>query len=523
VVVEQIMKKYFNLAGPCNDKSHYMVPVLKRVKEIESLVEYGQYFVIHAPRQTGKTTLIKALVDYYNAAGSYHALYCSLETVQVFSEPERGIPEIFKNIRSEIKYSRLPFKEKFGENSNLEDPSILIKNGFRDYCLLLDKPLVVFFDEIDGLQNGTLVTFLRQLRDGYITRPEISFVHSIALVGMRNIRDYKSKLRDEHQTLGSASPFNIITEALTIKNFSIPDIQALYAQHTEVTGQVFEGLVIDKIFEQTNGQPWLVNAIASEIIQKILGNDNTKPITIELVEQAIQNIILRRDTHIDSLLDKLKEPRVKRILEPIILGKSNEISISSDDTQYCLDLGLLKIENGEILPANKIYNEVIIRTLTYDSQFQLIQKVKDNWIDALGNVNMSGLLKGFQQFWRENSDIWIEKYDYKEAAPHLILQAFLQRIINGGGIILREYAAGRERMDLCVVYQNNKYPIELKIMYSKSVVKEGLVQLGDYMDTLGEKTGWLVIFDRSSKKHWDKKIFWKTEKTEGKTINLVGC
>jgi len=161
--------------------------------------------------------------------------------------------------------------------------------------------------------------------------------------------------------------------------------------------------------------------------------------------------------------------------------------------------------------------------LTYDSQFQLIQKVKDNWIDALGNVNMSGLLKGFQQFWRENSDIWIEKYDYKEAAPHLILQAFLQRIINGGGIILREYAAGRERMDLCVVYQNNKYPIELKIMYSKSVVKEGLVQLGDYMDTLGEKTGWLVIFDRSSKKHWDKKIFWKTEKTEGKTINLVGC
>ena len=288
MVVIQIMKKYFNIAGPCNEKSHYMVPVLKRVKEIAGLVGYGQYFVIHAPRQTGKTTLIKALVDYYNTEGSYHALYCSLEAVQVFIEPERGIPEIFKNIRSEIKYSRLPFKEKFGENSNLEDPSILIKNAFRDYCLLLDKPFVVFFDEIDGLQNGTLVTFLRQLRDGYISRPEISFVHSIALVGMRNIRDYKSKLSDDQQTLGSASPFNIITKALTIKNFSISDIETLYAQHTEVTGQVFEIHVVDKIFEQTDGQPWLVNAIAREIIEDILGNDCTKLISIELVEQAIQ-------------------------------------------------------------------------------------------------------------------------------------------------------------------------------------------------------------------------------------------
>ena len=116
--------------------------------------------------------------------------------------------------------------------------------------------------------------------------------------------------------------------------------------------------------------------------------------------------------------------------------------------------------NGEIFPANKIYNEVIIRTLSYDTQFQLIQKVKNNWIDHSGHIDINGLLRGFQQFWRENADIWIEKYEYKEAAPHLILQAFLQRIINGGGTILREYASGRERMDLCVIYENNKYPIE---------------------------------------------------------------
>ena len=517
------MKKYFNIAGPCNDNSHYMLPVIKRIKEIESLVEYGQYFVIHAPRQTGKTTLIKALVNYYNAEGNYYALYCSLESVQVFTEEDRGIPEILSNLNKTMMFSRLPKKEIFGTDLNEASTSTLINIALSKYCSELDKPLIIFFDEIDGLQNGTLITFLRQLRDGYVARPEIPFVYSVVLVGMRNIRDYKSKIRDNQETLGSASPFNIITEALTIKNFSITEIKELYAQHTQVTGQIFDEVVIDKIFEQTDGQPWLVNAIAREIIQKILENDYSKIVTVELVEQAIQNIILRRDTHIDSLLDKLKEPRVRQVIEPVILGKVNAISISSDDTQYCIDLGLLKVLNGEIFPANKIYNEVIIRALSYDTQFQFIQEVNDNWIDHSGHIDMNGLLRGFQQFWRENSDIWIGKYDYQEAAPHLILQAFLQRIINGGGTILREYASGRERMDLCVIYDKRKYPVELKLMYSKSVIQKGLVQLSNYMTTLGETTGWLIIFDRSNTKSWEEKIYWKVENISGKTIHVVGC
>ena len=131
------MKKYFNIAGPCNEMSHYMVPVLNRNKEVYPLVDQGQYFVIHAARQTGKTTLIKALVNYYNSEGSYYALYCSLETVQAYTDPNDGIPEIFKNIRSEISYSKLPEKEKFGVGVNFEDPSILIKNN--EYPMLYLK------------------------------------------------------------------------------------------------------------------------------------------------------------------------------------------------------------------------------------------------------------------------------------------------------------------------------------------------------------------------------------------------
>jgi len=517
------MKKYFNIAGPCDSNEHYIIPVIERNKQILSLIELKHYFVIHAARQTGKTTLIQHLTDSLNASGEYYALYCSLEAVQVFKEPQEGIPEILNVLKFAVFHSNLPDKIRFAQNVNISENSTLIKSALTDYCSILDKPLIIFFDEIDGLQDGTLITFLRQLRDGYITRKNIPFVHSIALVGMRNIRDYKTKIREGHQTLGSTSPFNIITEALTIKNFSLTDVENLYAQHTQATGQVFEKQAVEKVFDQTDGQPWLVNAIAREMIVKIFENDFSITITAEMVEQAIQNIILRRDTHIDSLLDKLKEERVRKIIEPIITGKLNELNITDDDTQYCLDLGLIKDEKRTLKPANKIYAEVIIRTLSYNTQYHLHSQIQNIWIDSSDKIDMNGLLQAFQQFWRENSKIWTKQYQYQEAAPHLVLQAFLQRIINGGGSIIREYAAGRERIDICVVYKNFKYPVEMKIWYSQKTKPQGITQLANYMDTLGENTGWLVIFDRRTSKSWKDKIYWKTEEVENKTIHVVGC
>jgi len=136
---------------------------------------------------------------------------------------------------------------------------------------------------------------------------------------------------------------------------------------------------------------------------------------------------------------------------------------------------------------------------------------------------MNGLLKAFQEFWRENSEIWIEKYEYKEAAPHLVLQAFLQRVINGGGDILREYASGKRRFDLCVLYAGKKYPLELKLKYSAKTEPEGLEQLGAYMETMGAHEGWLVIFDRNKDISWESKLYWKTIKTSHGIIHVVGC
>jgi len=520
------MKKYFNIAGPCNIEKHYMIDAGKRIQDVFQLIEQEQYFVIHAARQSGKTTYLLDLVDKLNHSGKYYALYCSLEGAQGITEAEKGIPAIVKNLKSIIQYTKIPFKENFAENADFNDYSNILKSEITIFCRKLDKPLVILFDEADCLSEGTLISFLRQLRNGYNTRSHIPFIHSSALVGMRNIRDFKAEIRPEADTLGSASPFNIITKSFTLRNFNEEEVSLLYGQHTQAENQIFTKEAVQKAWFYSQGQPWLVNAIAREIVYEILGETNKSEIVAEHVEKAVQNIILRRDTHIDSLLERLKEPRVQRIIEPVILGAEGQLDRLSDDYCYVKDLGLIRDDRNKTEPANPIYAEVIVRTLSYNSQENLrngyTQYDLPNYMKD-GKIDMEYLLKDFQQFWRENSAIWAERFDYKEAAPHLILQAFLQRVLNGGGIILREMAAETRRLDLCVVFGNRKYPIELKIRNSAKTYSEGLQQLNRYMDTLGCTQGWLVVFDRRKSIAWNKKIFWKESTVNNNKIAIVGC
>ncbi|GBU21992.1 hypothetical protein R80B4_01894 [Fibrobacteres bacterium R8-0-B4] len=522
-------RKEFNVAGPCVPGEHYMLDPLRGIgDDLMDLIHQKHYFVIHAARQSGKTTLLKQLARDINAEGEYHALYCNLEAVQEWTEPDSGIPAIVRTLLSAIKGSGMP--DGFARDVDYDDPANVLRDSLSAYCKMLDKPLAIFFDETDCLSNGTLITFLRQLRGGYINRGDIPFVRAAALVGMRNLRDYKAKARGDSPTLGSASPFNIVTEVFCLRNFTAAEVAELYAQHTAETGQTFEQQAIDYAFEQTQGQPWLVNAVARECVEKIAKKDYSLPVTRNMAEQAIHNIILARGTHVDSLLERLKEPRVRKIIQPLIMGE--EVADKSDDDyMFTKDLGLIKDDRVYTEPANPIYAELIFRTLTRKVQESMINAgakyaplnyVKD------GKIDINVLMKAFQEYWRENSEIWRvryekEIYEYDEAAAHLVMQAFLQRVVNGGGDVRREAVAGTRRVDLCVEYGGHKYPIELKILQNESSRAESLEQIRDYMDKFGSDAGWLVLFDKTAGKSWDEKIYMREETADGKRVTVVGC
>jgi hypothetical protein len=258
---------------------------------------------------------------------------------------------------------------------------------------------------------------------------------------------------------------------------------------------------------------------------KILQSDYTKPVTAELVNQAIQTIILNRPTHIDSLLERLNEDRVRKIIEPMILG-DGDIDKQSDDFQYTKDLGLICVENSRVKPSNPIYAEVIIRKLSFRVQDELQDPAYPYAMSRYMNngcIDMDFLMDDFQKFWRKNSKFWLKRLDYIEAVPHLVLMGFLQRVVNGGGRVTREVSSGTGRLDLCIEYENRQYPIELKIRYREKYVEKGLETLAGYMDTLGCDEGWMVVFDRRKTVKWENKIYSRKETVDGKTITVVGA
>ena len=521
------MNRIFNTAGPCNPQDHYIIDPLRRLgKEVEKLISQKAFYIIHAARQTGKTTLLLDLADKLNEEGQYYALYCSLDKAETAETAEIGIPIILNAIYWGIVKYELPHPEVFEKYMGIANVYNSLQMALTFYCKSLDKPFVIFFDEADCLRRETLIPFLRQLRGGYVERARFPFIHSLALVGMRNIRDYRDEYRLPEQTLGDASPFNVITSSMTMRNFTQAEVKELYDQHTADTGQTFEEGAVGLAWRQTQGQPWLVNAIAYEIVMNITDDEPKEPISANMVSAAIQTLILRRDTHFDSLIARLHEGRVRRIIEPLIIGKEATISKFSEDYSYVKDLGIIRDDQGKVEPANPIYTEIIIRGLNADTQDELaISGSAYQMPRYLKNVEMDMdlLLGDFQTFWRENSDIWRKKYDYQEAAPQLILQAFLQRVLNGGGQIVREMAAATGRADLCVIYRDRKYPIEMKIRYDDKTYAEGTEQILKYMDILGCVKGWLVVFDHRGSLTWEDRIFSRKTEAGGKTVMVYGC
>jgi hypothetical protein len=271
---------------------------------------------------------------------------------------------------------------------------------------------------------------------------------------------------------------------------------------------------------------------------RILDENSSETVTIDHIRQAREQMILARETHLDALAFRMKNPAVRKVMETLLSGATDFDLLESEGFRLCLDLGLVAVENHAPIVSNPIYREVLARQMTDPVQF-VMPSPDFHWENADGSLDMDTLLKEFQQFWRENSETWEEKSDYTEAFPHLLLMAFLQRVLNGGGHIDREYAAGRGRMDLYIEYKEHSYIIEIKLIHAKqgaeTVCAKGLEQLTRYRDTKASRDAvasqdanaspvpaYLLIFDRCPEAKdlsWEKRISWEKEGD----ITVVGC
>ncbi|HKH44639.1 MAG TPA: ATP-binding protein [Thermoanaerobaculia bacterium] len=489
--------RFFNTAGPCDPAKHYMLPPERRLPEVRDLIDQEHYFVLHAPRQTGKTTSIRALASSLTAEGHYAALVASCETGQaVGGRLDEGIATVLDALHLAARID-LPAELRPPD----PDPTLSAATRLQDFLTRwsqqCSRPIVLFLDEVDALLDEVLLSVLRQLRAGYPGRPG-AFPQSVALIGLRDVRDYRIRLRPNTESLGTSSPFNIKVESLTLRNFTAQEVAELYDQHTAETGQIITDEAKALAYELTRGQPWLVNALARQAVQ-VLERDRSVPIQASQIERAKEILIERRDTHLDSLIDRLREPRVRRILEPILAGEFLSPDVLDDDIQFVEDLGLVARSVGLEI-ANPMYREIIPRALTSVTQRSL-PLGRASFVADEGTLDTCALLEDFRAFWCQHAESFLDRQPYSEAAAQLIFMAFLQRVVNGGGYIDREYAIGSGRIDLCVRWPYagglQRWAIELKVWRDgrPDPLQDGLEQLSAYLDRLALDQGTLILFD----------------------------
>ena len=454
-------ERFFNTSGPVVPAKHYSIPPLERLDldEVLRLIRDERYLVLHAPRQTGKTSALLALRDLLNEGGEHRCVYANVETGQTArGDVAAGMRTVLAGISEEALISLGDgFLDGMWEQALARaGPHGALRQALSRWSLNDPRPLVLLIDEIDALVGDTLIS---------------------------------------------------VTE------------DALVA-----------------VWDQSRGQPWLVNALANQACFENKANrDRSRTIDGEEVMEAREELILSRQTHLHQLADKLGEERVRRVIEPV-LSSDAAGQASPDDVEYARDVGLLA-RSGAARIANPIYREVIPRELMYAREAEIAHET-EWYVKADGDLDMDGLLAAFQRFFREHSEHWIERFQYREAGPQLLLQAFLQRIVNGGGRIEREYALGSRRTDLLIVWPPGRfagaaepgtparrYVVECKILRGglDAAVREGVAQTLAYMDRCRGESGHLVIFDRDASKPWEEKLYRREESLDGRPVTVWGA
>jgi hypothetical protein len=409
--------RFFNTTGPCNPYDHYMLPPEERLvgAQLKRYIRDRLYWVLHAPRQTGKTTFLKSWMQEINSGAFTEeevcACYINIEACQGM-DIENAMLTLCSTLRSQVERQNIPIPDMI---ANTPPGDMLNSILGRWACLVAPKPLIVLFDEVDVLQDAAMISFLRQLRSGFGERGVGVFPISIALVGMRDLKDYLVSVKDG-RPVNPGSPFNIKADSAALSNFTKEDSARLFDQRTGETGQQITREALDYVYEQSKGQPWIVNSLFGRATMRVLDENSRETIGIEHIREAREQMILARETHLDALAFRIKNPTIRKVMETLMTGEVDFDLPESEGFRLCMDLGLVSIEHGAAVVANPLYREILARQMTYGPQLA-IPAPEFRWENPDGSLDMDRLLKEFQQFWRENSEAWEENQTTPKPSP----------------------------------------------------------------------------------------------------------
>jgi hypothetical protein len=491
-------KRIFEKSGTVNPIRSYYIPLDHVVnsdnQDIQTMIDQGRYFSIFAPRQSGKTTFLEGIRTQLQNDKTYVIIilnfqrYKDLDKTRFYSLIEKELyTQLIDRLRN-VECEKSETVKQLLDTHHLTD-HISFSALFEELNQILQfKKIVIFIDEFDGIAISELENFLNALRHLYQKyKPvEQKALYSIGLIGIRNI----TKL-----IVGGVSPFNI-ADHIEMPPFSLKNVRDLYAQYTEETNQSFTEESVKKVYEETGGQPWLVNRIGT-ILTVNIKPGTIEPIDENDVEKAVRQLLLEKNDHFDNLYEKAKlykETFIEIVFDNVKYQPDNE------DQSWLEQYGLIKKKEAKSIVANNIYKRRFTETFFNDSKAP--QEISLNEYTLPGNrLDMEQILVNFDRY---ITQIGVRAF-YEQDRPYektgqFLLTAWLYPFIKDGeGDLRYEILSGLGRMDIFLSHKERKYIIETKLNRYKDIsviMEEGIIQVSrKYLATERVEEGFLVIFD----------------------------
>jgi AAA+ ATPase superfamily predicted ATPase len=513
--------RYFNTYGPVIESEHYVVSRRQLVSELLAQNEEGKYFTIYAPRQMGKTTLLRHLRDDLKQQ-KHFPVTLSFASFEGLSEKDflEGFHLFFvrqmRHLLLTVSNAQIDAVEQLLAQPA---PTSFFALGEFWHTLhenLANHRLVLIIDEFDGVPQTAISNLLQTWRDIYLGSQPRRSLHSVVLVGLENIAALN---------LGRSSPFNIARE-LQLPVFTLEQVEYLLQQYSQESRQSFAEGVVREIHRYTDGHPFLVNRLSAILTEKV-ATERTLPITLEQFHNAHRRLLKESNFNFETLLLRAREHR-DDILK-IMFGERYEFNLNIPLIRTLNTHGIIK-ENTEGLCqiANPIYERVLLAAFR-SHRWHLQASILANGYDfrphaAGGQLQMNVLLSRFRQFVeRRGREAFKVTPTPKEATGQYLLMAYLEQVVRQfRGDLFTEVDSGEGRLDLIVVHQGKRYVVETKIWYGKTAFDEGLDQLTRYLESEGQKEGYLVVF-HARPRVYGKLTFDKLEFTtehNGKTIHV---
>lgn len=462
-------------------------------QDIKTMVDEGRYFSIFAPRQSGKTTFLRNFREELHKDHPYAVVilsfqkYKELDKETFYAEVEKNLYRQLLERLTAVQCDKLEDIRSFLNGHRLKD-HISFSDLFETLNRIIEyKKLVIFIDEFDGIPLSELENFLATLRDLYQEYKDVTrkALYSVGLVGIRNI----TKL-----IVGGVSPFNI-ADQVEMPSFSFYNVSELYAQYTEETGQPFSEGAVKRVYEDTSGQPWLVNRLGAILTV------NVKPGTVETidekdVEKALEILLRENNSHFDNLYEKAKlykETFVKIVFDHVGYKPNDE------DQSWLEPYGLIKRDGKKAVVANNIYKQRFIDT--FFNEAEVLEGVSPGRYVLAGNrLDMNNVLLDFAQYITRIGvrAFYNDKKPYEKTGQFLLTAWLYQFVREGEGELRYEVTSGLGIMDVLLTYRGRKYIIETKVNHHniERTLSRGITQVSKkYLSSESMNEGYLVIFD----------------------------